>query len=227
MFDSTDRLVVFDADGTLIDAFSAIDETFAAHGMRIGDLDRFQKRRALFKYLGGLREFPGNLRKQFGKRRRKDLLDTLTDVYRERARIYPGLADLLNALIAAPGIRVGLVSRNVTNEPDVTLKRLFERSGIDPAGLDFTACIPLRDSKAPFFRQARNQFDINPARAYACGDEHKDFVAAMATGMHPFIVSYGFEGFERLTARFEVPEDVISRTPEELSARVRHALDLG
>lgn len=227
MFGSTDRLVVFDADGTLIDAFGAIDETFAAHGMRIGDLDRFQKRRALFKYLGGLREFPGNLRKQFGKRRRKDLLDTLTEVYRERARIYPGLGDLLNAMIAAPGIRVGLVSRNVTNEPDVTLKLLFQRNGIDPDGLDFTACIPLRDSKAPFFRQMRNRFDINPARAYACGDEHKDFVAAVSTGMHPFIVSYGFEGFERLTARFEVPDDVISRTPEELSARVRHALELG
>ncbi|TSA13470.1 MAG: HAD family hydrolase, partial [Comamonadaceae bacterium] len=31
----------------------------------------------------------------------------------------------------------------------------------------------------------------------------------------------------RLTKKFKVPEDVISRTPEELSTRVLHALDLG
>ncbi|MGB5251568.1 MAG: hypothetical protein WBN68_02465, partial [Sedimenticolaceae bacterium] len=29
----------------------------------------------------------------------------------------------------------------------------------------------------------------------------KDFIAAIATGMHPFMVSYGFEDFARLTGK--------------------------
>ena len=66
MYRSTDRLIIFDADGTLIDAFSAIDTAFAHHGMNIGDLERFQERRKFFKYIGGIKEFPRNLAKHMG-----------------------------------------------------------------------------------------------------------------------------------------------------------------
>ncbi len=226
MYVTRERLVIFDADGTVVDAFGAIDETFAEHGMRIGDLERFQNRRALLKYLGWLREFPGNLRKQFGKRRRRELLATLTEVYRERGSLYPGMAGLLNQLIDAPGVRVGLVSRNVTNDPETTLKLLFGRNGVDLGQFDFLACIPLGQSKLPSFRSVRERFGINPAHAFVCGDEHKDYAAATGAGMHPLIVSYGFEGFERLTTKFDVPPEVVSRSPEELCARVLHALDM-
>src|ERR1035437_6913299 len=113
-----ERLVIFDADGTTIDAFHAIEQTFLRHGMAIGDLGRFQKRRKLLKYLGGLREFPTNLRHQFGKQSRKRLLMTLTEFYRDEACLYPGIGLLLRTLLDAPDIRVGLVTRNVTLEPE-------------------------------------------------------------------------------------------------------------
>jgi phosphoglycolate phosphatase len=226
MYRSNDRLIIFDADGTIIDAFSAIDETFSLNGMELGDLERFQKRRKLLKYLGGIREFPTNLKKQLGKQNRKRLLATLTEVYRENAQLYPGLADLIKSLIAAPGIRVGLVTRNVTNEPETTLGILFARHGIDINDLDYLAHVPLRTEKTKAFQAARKRFDVNPAKCFACGDEHKDFLAAVASGMHPFIVSYGFEDHNRLTRKFDVPEEIISRTPQELCARIRHALDL-
>jgi len=226
MYGSKDRLIIIDADGTVIDAFSAIDIAFARHGMDIGDLDRFQKRRNLFKYLGGLKEFPRNLAKHFGKQGRKGLLATLTDIYREEARFYPGMAELIRDLLASPGIRVGMVTRNVTHEPEITLARLFARHDLEIDGLDFLVHVPLRQDKTPYFKAARARFDINPARAYACGDEHKDFAAAMASGIHPFIVSYGFENHARLTRKFAIPEEIISRTPQDFSARVRHALDL-
>ena len=132
----------------------------------------------------------------------------------------------MNRLIDAPGVRLALVSRNVTNEPETTLKVLFERNGVDPAGIDHIVCIPLRESKLPFFRQVREAFGVNPAHAFVCGDEHKDYAAATGAGMHPLIVSYGFEGFERLTGRFDVPPELISRSPDELRARVLHTLDL-
>jgi phosphoglycolate phosphatase len=226
MYRNRDRLIIFDADGTVVDAFRAIESAFARHGMNIGDLDRFQKRRNLFKYLGGIKEFPRNLAKHLGKYGRSDILATLTEVYREEALLYPGVADLLRDLLAAPDIRVGLVTRNITQEPNFTLERIFSRHDLDIRQLDFLNSIPLRENKAPYFKAARERLGINPARSFVCGDEHKDFAAAIGAGMHAFIVSYGFESLARLTRKFSIPEEVISETPQEFSARVRHSLDL-
>jgi len=226
MYHSRDRLIIFDADGTAVDAFSAIGAAFARHGMNIGDLERFQKRRNLFKYLGGIKEFPRNLAKHLGKYGRNDILATLTEIYREEAMLYPGVAELLRDLIAAPDIHVGLVTRNITQEPNITLGRIFKRHDLDIRQLDFLYSIPLREDKTPYFRTARQRLGINPALSYVCGDEHKDFAAAVASGMHAFIVSYGFESHARLTRKFSIPEEIISSTPQEFSARVRHSLDL-
>ncbi|MDX8378623.1 MAG: HAD hydrolase-like protein [Gallionella sp.] len=226
LYENKERLVIFDADGTTIDAFHAIELAFLQHGMNIGDIDRFQKRRKLLKFLGGLREFPTNLRRQFGKQSRKKLLNTLTEVYRQEACLYPGIDTLLKTLLAAPDIRVGLVTRNVTHDPKNTLKFLFNRYDIDINAFDYLACIPLNENKSSHLRQARQIFAINPACAYACGDEYSDYLAAIHTGMHPFVVSYGFEDKIRLTQKFAVPDEVISNSPDNLIHRLTHALNL-
>lgn len=226
LYDNLDRLVIFDADGTTIDSFRAIEQTFLLHGMDIGNLERFQKRRNLFKFLGGLREFPINLRHQFGKQNRKRLLHTLTEVYRHEALLYPGIDSLLRTLLDSPDIRVGLVTRNVTIEPEKTLKELFRRHEIDTDKFDGFACIPFKADKFTFFRRMRETFAINPARAYACGDEHGDYLAAIKAGMHPFIVSYGFEDRKRLAQKYSVPEEVISPSPAEFIGRLKNALGL-
>lgn len=221
-----ERLVIFDADGTLIDSFPAIEAAFARHDMSLGDLGRFQKRRKLFKYLGGLKEFPKNLRQQLGKRRRARLVETLTELYRQEAALYPNMAKALKTLIATPHVRIGIVTRNVTREPDETLRRLLARHDVDFDALDFVRCIPLSEHKLPHFKAIRAQFGINPARAYACGDEHGDYAAAVGTGMHPFVAAYGFEDFHRLRDGYAVPEEVLSRTPWHLVDRLSDALDL-
>jgi phosphoglycolate phosphatase len=221
-----ERLVIFDADGTIIDAFHAIEQTFLRHGMAIGDLERFQKRRKLLKYLGGLREFPTNLRRQFGKQSRKRLLMTLTEFYRDEACLYPGIDLLLRTLLEAPDIRVGLVTRNVTMEPEETLKCLFLRYDINITDFDYVACIPLREGKTERLKLARESFAVNPAHAFTCGDEYSDYLAAIGAGMHPFIVAYGFEDNVRLTEKFGVPGEVISTSPAEFADRLLHALDL-
>lgn len=223
---SSKRLIIFDADGTTVDAYSAIEATFLRHGMTLGDEQRFQKRLRLFKYLGGIKEFPSNLKKQVRKKSRKQLISTLTDVYRQETRLYPGLAPLIKDLINAPDIVVGIVTRNMSNEPEETLRQLFHRHDIDIDALDFLTHVPLKQEKTATFRALRERFSINPALAYVCGDEHKDFLAAAASGMHPFMVSYGFEDHKRLIKKFSVPEEIISRTPEELCARIYHALQL-
>ncbi len=221
---SRDRLIVLDADGTTIDAFSAIEKTFTVHGMDIGNLERFQKRHHLFKYLGGIKEFPKNLHKQITKKKRKKLLRTLTEVYREEAYMYEGRPEMIQCLLEAADIRVGIITRNITHEPLETLRLLFRRHGIKPDGFDFLIHLPLREEKMVRFREIRARFNVNPALSYACGDEIKDYAAAMQSGMHPLMVSYGFEDYNRLHKKFGVPREIISRNPSELSGRLLHAL---
>ena len=214
------------ANSPVIDAFGAIAETFLQHGMALGDLGRFQKRRRLLKYLGGLREFPNNLRRQFGKQSRKQLLSSLTEYYREEARLYPGIVDLLRALLDAPGIRVGLITRNVTIDPQETLARLFHRHGIDLGEFDHFACLPLHEQKTGELRRARERLQVSPARTIACGDEHGDYLAAIGAGVYPLIVSYGFEDRARLNEGYGVPAEQIADSPAEFCAHLLHALDL-
>jgi phosphoglycolate phosphatase len=220
------NLIILDADGTTIDAYSAIEKTFSQHGMNLGDEESFQKRHHIFKYLGGIKQFPANIRKNITKQNRQQIVDTLTDVYRKDAILYPGIADFIHTLIAAPNVIVGLVTRNITNEPLETLRQLFSRHDINIQDLDFLIHVPLEEKKTQHFRAVREQFNINPARAGVCGDENKDYVAAINTGMHPYMVSYGFENYLRLTNKFEIPEDIISRTPKELCERVLHTLEI-
>lgn len=226
MYKSNKRLIIFDADGTTIDAFPAIEEAFSQHGLSLGDEESFQKRHHLFKYLGGLKEFPSFIKQNISKKSRKKIVDSLTDVYRWEARLYPGMPELIRTLIDAPDVIVGLVTRNITNEPLETLSQLFMRHDIDVDMLDFFVHVPLSDTKTAQFRQIRERFGVNPALSYMCGDEYKDFLSAVQTGMHPFMVSYGFENFERLTTKYEIPGDLIARTPAELCERIHHAFQL-
>jgi phosphoglycolate phosphatase len=173
-----------------------------------------------------LREFPKNLRRQLTKESRKQLKRTLTEIYRSEVCIFPAMASLLQSLLDRDDIRVGIVSRNVTLEPEETLQQVLLRHGIDSDRLDFLSCISLGEEKAPHFRAHRDRLGINPSRAFACGDEHRDYAAAIAAGMHPFVVSYGFEDHGRLVDGFSIPAEIVSRTPGELVARICHTLDL-
>ena len=221
-----ERLVVLDADGTTINAFDAIGRTFAHHNMGLGDLARFQQRHNIFKYMGGLKEFPVNLRGQITKKMRKALIKTLTEVYREEGELYAGIAGMIEKLVAAPSVRVGVVSRNITLDPLMTLQHVFRRNGVDPGAFDFFVHLPLKGDKTARFRSIREHFNINPARACACGDEKKDFIAAIGSGMHPLMVSYGFESLERLKNKIGVPPELISGSPWQLRHRLLHALDI-
>jgi len=223
---SNKQLVILDADGTTIDAYNAIEKAFVHHGMDLGDEESFQKRHNIFKYLGGLKQFPSNLRKNITKHNRKQIVETLTDVYRNDAALYAGIPEFIRTLMAAPDVIVGMVTRNITNEPLETLRQLFARHDINLGDFDFLVHVPLEEKKTLHFRAVREQFGVNPARASVCGDENKDYVAAINTGMHPYMVSYGFENYLRLTKKFEIPEELISRTPHELCGRVLHGLGI-
>lgn len=223
---SQDRLVILDADGTTIDSFSAMRKAFTQHGMNLGDLERFQKRRNLFKYIGGFREFSGNLRRQISRNKRSKLINTLTDIYRAEGALYPGIAELMNRLIIESNCKVGILTRNITREPEVTLRQLYQREGVDAAALDFLVHLPLKQTKVQYFREIREYYSINPARSYACGDEQADFLAAVSTGTHPFMVAYGFDCYWRLVNKAKVPKELIAEDSHQLCERLTNALGI-
>lgn len=223
---SDKRLVILDADGTIVDAYKAISRTFSQHEMELGDLIRFQKRHNLFKYIGGVKEFPKNLKKQLKKLEREKLIKTLTQVYREEAKLYDGMQQAVNRLIENPQIIVGVVSRNITHNPVETLTYLFKRENINVDALDFLIHIPLKEKKTAVFKKLRDEHKVNPLLCYVCGDEYKDYLSAIESGMNPIIASYGFENFDRLTKKFEIPEEIITDRPEALSHRLLHALSI-
>ena len=223
---SNKKLVILDADGTLVDAFSAIASTFEMHDMNLGDLQRFQKRHNLLKYLGGVKEFPRNLKRQLKKIDRKKLIETLTMVYREEAQLYPGMAEMIKELMETEDIIVGIVTRNITLDPNLTISSLLQREGIEMSQIDFLEHIPLKQKKTQTFRRLREELNINPALCYVCGDENKDYLSAIACGMNAFIASYGFESYVRLTEKFEIPAELISPDPISLKQRLFHSLQL-
>lgn len=82
--------------------------------------------------------------------------------------------------------------------------------------LDILAHIPLKQGKLQHFREVRIRYRINPAKACACGDEKKDFEAALKSGFHPF----------RPLLQIGVPPEIISisRSPSEFHERLGHTL---
>jgi hypothetical protein len=101
-----------------------------------------------------------------------------------------------------------MVTRNVTHRTGGSpWGVLFARHDLDikPLRLSLNYVPHCARKGQPDFKAARERLEINPARAYACGDEHKDYLAALAAGMRPFIVSYGFESHVRLTRKYRHP----------------------
>ena len=113
---SNHRLVILDADGTTVDAFGAIQQAFASEGMDLGDLGRFQQRRNLFKYLGGVKEFPTNLKQQIGKKKRQRLIGTLTEVYRSEAKMFEGMPALIDRMMALPDLKAVIFAIRQMNQ---------------------------------------------------------------------------------------------------------------
>jgi phosphoglycolate phosphatase len=136
------------------------------------------------------------------------------------------MGGMINRLIAQPDLKVGMITRNITNEPEKTLRALYQRNGVDVSGFDFLIHLSLKQQKLKAFQAIRESLKINPARAYATGDEKCDYVAAIGSGMHPFMVSFGFESYQRLTKKIGVPDALISRQPLILKQRILHALDI-
>ncbi|HEY7840966.1 MAG TPA: hypothetical protein VIC61_05305 [Gammaproteobacteria bacterium] len=215
-----DTLVVLDFDGFLLNSYQLLKVTFEHFGLDVGDEDRFRHRRKFLKYLGGGREFMRNfVRASLPKK--KKIRERLTDEYVENGRVFPEFVPLLNDLIASPSAHVGIVSRNYTYTPGLTIRAVLRNSGVEEKDLDFVIPIPAGVKKGDVLEAMKS------SRYRTClfgADEVGDYRAAAETGYDAIMASYGFDSRKRLIEMAKVPEDRIFDSPRMLVEDLRQRL---
>jgi phosphoglycolate phosphatase len=217
---SKDILVVLDFDGFLLNSYQLVKITFEHFGLDVGDEDRFRHRRKFLKYLGGGKEFMRNfVRASLPKK--KKIREKLTDEYVENGRVFPEFVPLLNELIASPSAHVGILSRNFTYTPGLTIRAVLKNSGVEEKDLDFVIPIPAGVKKGDVLEAMKS------SRYRAClfgADEVGDYRAAAETGYEAIMASYGFDSRKRLLEEAKVPEDRIFDSPRMLVDDLRRRL---
>jgi phosphoglycolate phosphatase len=217
---SKNTLVVLDFDGFLLNSYQLLKVTFEHFGLDVGDEDRFRHRRKFLKYLGGGKEFMRNfVRASLPKK--KKIREKLTDEYLDNGRIFPEFVPIMNDLIASPTAHVGIVSRNFTYTPGLTIRAVLRNSGVEEQDLDFVIPIPAGVKKGDVLEAMKS------SRYRLClfgADEIGDYRAAVETGYDALMASYGFDSRKRLLEEAKVPEDRIFDSPRMLVEDLRRRL---
>ena len=216
-----DALIVLDFDGFLINSYKLLQITFEHFGLDIGDEDRFRNRRKFLKYLGGGKEFLGNL-VCYSLPKKKKVRQLLTEVYREEGRVYREFAPLLNDMIATPAMHVGIISRNFTQTPGLTIRAVLKNSGVAEQDLDFVIPIDIGVKKRAVLEGMKS---TRYTRCLFGADEIGDFRAATESGYDGiFMGTYGFDNARRLIREGEVPPHIIYASPASLADALRDNL---
>lgn len=206
-------LIVLDFDGFLINSYQLLQIAFEHFGLDIGEEHRFRQRRKFLKYIGGGKEFLGNL-VHYTLPKKKKVRQTLTEIYQQEGRIYPIFRPLINYMIDNSRMHVGIISRNFTHNPGATIRCVLRNSDLEEQDLDFVIPIDVGVKKAAVLEGMRS------SRYRQCifgGDEIGDYRAAKESGYDTiFMGSYGFDDRERLVTNGKVPPGVIYDTPKEL-----------
>jgi phosphoglycolate phosphatase len=209
-------LVVLDFDGFIVNSYELLRATFDDYGIDVGDESRFRNRRKFLKYLGGGREFLGNL-VSYSLPRRKKVRQRLTEQYVGQGRVYPEFVPLIDALMDSALVHVGIVSRNFTLNPGPTMRAVLRNSGIDDHRLDFLIPVPVGGDKREVLAAMRSPaYEISLFGA----DEVGDYRSAVDTGYWPVMASYGFDTAERLVTKAGVPPEDLFDTPAEVARQI-------
>jgi N-acetyl-D-muramate 6-phosphate phosphatase len=185
------RAVLFDFDGTLAD--TAPDLAAAVNRMRVE-----QRQEPL--PIERLRPFAsagarGLVHAAFGIKPedaeyaalRETFLEYYAEQVCERTRLFPGIAELLEALRRRE-IRWGIV----TNKATRFTERIISRLGLQP---DCVACGDTTPHLKPHpasLLHAAEQLKLIPEDCLYVGDDLRDMKAAHAAGMRPVAVEWGY-----------------------------------
>ena len=218
-----EMLMVLDFDGFLVNSYRLLHTTFEVFGLDIGDEDRFKHRRKFLKYLGGGKEFLNNL-VSYSLPKKKKIRETLTEIYREEGNIYPEFIDFINTMIADPKVHIGIISRNFTLNPGLTIRQVLMNSKVEEADLDFIIPLDTGVKKVAVLEGMRS------SRYRECifgGDEIGDYRAAIDTGYDSIIMaSYGFDDRIRLVETGGIPPGNICDSPDETAWKLAVTMGL-
>ena len=214
-------LIVLDFDGFLIDSYRMLKMTFDDLGLDLGDVDRFRHRRKFLKYIGGGKEFLGNLI-SYALPKQKKIRAKLTDTYMEQGEIYTQFTPLLNQLIESPVYHIGVISRNFTHNPGRTIRQVFRNSGVNEQDLDFVIPVPIGAKKHDVLEGMKSDRFVSTLFG---ADEISDYRAASETGYESIIMgSYGFDNRERLINHGDVPEHMIGDSVHDTTEMICQTL---
>jgi phosphoglycolate phosphatase len=208
------QLVIFDLDGTLIDAFE--DIAMAANFIRsrngLADLPVSEVKLHVGHGARHLVEgVLGSTESIFIDENLAALVRFYENLTESRARIYDGVVETLKHL------RAGLVRTAVaSNKPHSVTVRVLDQLGL-AEHFDFIRgeTAEIRRKPAPdVLLQIMADAGVSPQRTLMVGDTEIDIEAARAAGVRIAVVSYGQHSAERLQK--SMPDYMLHSMPELL-----------
>jgi N-acetyl-D-muramate 6-phosphate phosphatase len=185
------RAVLFDFDGTLadtaVDLAAAVNRMLVEQGHEALPLERLRP----FASAGAR----GLLQAAFGvkpedaeyKAMREEFLDLYAEVCCDETRLFPGVAELLRE-IAARGLRWGVVTNKSTRFTEQILAHL----NLEPHAVACGDTTPHLKPHPASLLHAAEHLKLAPASCLYLGDDLRDIKAAIAAGMRPIAVDWGY-----------------------------------
>jgi phosphoglycolate phosphatase len=212
----THTAVLFDLDGTLLDTLEDLGDSmnaalqslgYPAHGMDsyryfVGDGVEILARRALPDGArldeAVVRECVTRMRAEYGRR------------WKDKTRLYDGMAELLDGLV-----RRGVKSAILSNKPHPAVvevvEHFFGRWHFD-AALGARPGVPIKPDAGAALEVAR-VMAVAPAAFLYVGDTNTDMATAVAAGMFPVGVLWGFRTEKELR---ESGAQAVAARPQEI-----------
>jgi phosphoglycolate phosphatase len=189
--------VIFDLDGTLIDSLAdiatAMNDALVEH-----DLPEHPEE-AYLQFVGA---GVVNLARRALPADREDEIDAVVTTYRaryaermlQRTVPYPGVPEVVRAL-RANGVKTAVLS----NKPHGPTQRLVEHffGGLFEHSFGERAGVPKKPDPTAALELA-HLLDVEPARCAFVGDSEIDMKTAVAAGMLPLAVAWGYGAREEL-----------------------------
>ena len=195
--------VLFDLDGTLIDSApdlgAAVDKMRVVRGMSSLPLEHYRPMagagaRGMIGLAFGLTpEHP-----EF-EALREEFFVNYENCMTERTRIFDGVVDMVNALVAQ-GLAWGVVTNKSSRftDPLTAAIPLFSTARAIVSGNTTPHAKPHPE---PLFEAAR-RLSVDPARCVYVGDDERDIVAGLAAGMGTVAATYGYLGAQTDISRW-------------------------
>lgn len=190
------RAVLFDLDGTFADTApdlaAALNRLRAEQGFEPLPVERLRP----FASAGARGLVHAGFGIKPGDAEYAALREAFLELYAEhtcvKTRLFPGIAELLEAL-AARSIAWGLVTNKATRFTEQIISSLQ----LNPACVVCGDSTPhLKPHPAPLLLAAE-QLKSNPKNCFYVGDDLRDIQAARAAGMRPVAVEWGYHHPER------------------------------